>query len=71
MRQTSKSKLDREKDSDSGSADRFERGGEVGGEGLLGFFAEFGVVAGEVEDVDGGFAFGVDERHLDVALVAR
>ena len=29
----------------------------------------FAPCAGEVEDVDGGFAFGVDERDLDVALV--
>ena len=32
-------------------------------------FAEFGALAGEVEDVDSGFAFGVDEGYLDVALV--
>ena len=26
-------------------------------------------MAGEVEDIDSGFAFGVDERYLDIALV--
>ncbi len=51
------------------AAHGFEGGGEVFGEGLLGFVGELGVLAGEVEDVDGGFAFGVDERDLDVALV--
>jgi hypothetical protein len=28
----------------------------------------FGALASEIEDIDGGFAFGVDERHFDVAL---
>ena len=50
-------------------AQGFEGGGEIFREGGLGIRGEFFVVAGEVEDVDGGFAFGVDERDLDVALV--
>ena len=44
-------------------------GGEVGGEGLLHLGGELGALAGQVEDVDGGFAFGVDEGDFDVALV--
>ena len=54
-----------------GRAHGFEGGGEVFGEGLLRFGREFFVAAGEVEDVDGGFAFGIDERDLDVALMSR
>lgn len=49
----------------------FEGFGEVFREGLLGFGREFFVVAGEVEDVNGGFAFRVDERDFDVALMGR
>jgi len=52
-----------------GGAECVDGGGEVGGEGLPGVRGELGAALGEVEDVDGGFAFGVDERDLDVALV--
>ena len=52
-----------------GGAELIDRGGEIGGEGLLGLGGELGALAGEIEDVDGGFAFGVDEGDLDVALV--
>ena len=52
-----------------GAAQGAEGGGEVFGEGLLGFLSQLFVAAGEIEDVDGGFAFGVDEGNLDVALV--
>jgi len=52
-----------------GAAQLVDGGGEVGGEGLLGCFSQLGALAGQVEDIDGGFAFGVDESYLDVALV--
>jgi hypothetical protein len=39
-----------------GSAHGGYGGGEVFGQGLLGFFGQLGGLAGEVEDVDGGFA---------------
>jgi len=38
----------------------FKGGGEAGGNTLLSFRGELFPVAGQVEDVDGGFAFGVD-----------
>ena len=44
----------------SRGAHGFEGAGEVGSEGLLDFFGELLFLAGEVEDVDGGFAFGVN-----------
>ena len=37
-------------------------------EGSLLGFVEFGTVVGEVEDVDGDFAFGIDEGYFDVAI---
>jgi hypothetical protein len=53
----------------SWGAHSIEIGGEAGGQGFLLFFGQLGVMAGEIEDVDGGFAFGVDEGYRDVALV--
>ena len=55
--------------SGGGGAHADECCGEVFGEGLLGLRLEFGFLLGEVEDVDGGFAFGVDQGYFDVALV--
>ena len=43
-----------------GLAHGLEGGGEVCAEDFLGFSGELLAMAGEVEDVDGGFAFGVD-----------
>ena len=42
--------------------------GEGGGEVVLLRRRQLFALRGEVEDVDGYFAFGVDERHFDVAL---
>ena len=36
---------------------------------MLCLLGEFGFLPGEVEDVDGGFAFCIDEGYFDVALV--
>ena len=43
--------------------------GQAGGESLLGLGRQFGALAGEIEDVDGGLALGVDQGHLDIAVV--
>ena len=56
--------------SGGGSAHGLEGGGEIGGKGTLNYVGEFLVVHCQVEDVDGGFAFGVDEGYLDVAFVS-
>ena len=40
-------------------------------EGSLGGFVELVAGGGEVENVDGGFAFGIDERDFDVAARSR
>ena len=54
---------------DSGGERFFGEGFHEGeGEGSLLGFVEFGAVVGEVEDVDGDFAFGVDEGDFDVAV---
>src|SRR6266568_3182008 len=52
-----------------GGAELVDSGGQVCGQDVLGFGGEFGALAGEVEDVDCGFAFGVDKGNLDVAFV--
>src|SRR6476646_8938984 len=52
-----------------GRAEFIESGGEVGGKCVLGVGGEFVAMAGEIENVDGGLAFGVDESDLDIALV--
>ena len=51
-----------------GAAHGGDGGSEVFGEGLPGGVGELGVLAGEVKDIDGGLALGVDEGYLDVAL---
>ena len=53
----------------SGGAEFVEGGGEVGGKCVLGVGGEFVAMAGEIENVDSGLAFGIDESDLDIALV--
>ena len=51
-----------------GSTHCFKGCREARSENLLCLWSELFAVAGQVEDVNGGFAFGVDEGNLDVAL---
>ena len=50
-------------------AHRFKGCGQVCRERSLGIGRKLLIVAGEVENVDGGFAFRVDKSHFDVALM--
>jgi len=51
-----------------GSTHFFKGCREARSENLLRLWSELFAVAGQVEDVNGGFAFGVNEGNLDVAL---
>ena len=52
-----------------GGAEFVEGGGEVGGKCVLGIGGQLVALAGQIEDVDRRFAFGIDQRDLNIALV--